>query len=766
MTLPDVLRGLAPFAHIPDAGLALLAADATIRELADADDVVRQHDVVSDLTVVISGTLAASAVDRLGVDRHIADIGPGQLAGDIQAGSRWTAPVTLRAKGATSIAVIPAAAFERFAGTDPGAALRLHEELRPHLERQRLVAAMHDSPAFEGVDPRLLAEIAAALEPVALYGGEVLFRQGDVGHAVYLLVSGRVAVIVTQDNATPRIVAELGAGEVIGEMAYLGGAPRSATVVAVRDTQLARIDKDPLDRLVERHPHAMLRLLSGRVVARVHDMSRGRRVDAPIVTIAVVPASPDVALDAIASKLAAALAESGPTAHVTSASVDAALGHAGFAQVPDRDSGRLVQWLARLEHEYRFVVYQADRDASPWTDRCLRQADRILLVADAGADPTPGEIETHLLARERFDRPRQTLVLVHPTGTTPSGTARWLGARATDRHLHVRLAEREDIARLSRFATGRTVGLVLGGGFARGLAHLGVLRALAELGIPVDAVGGASMGAMVGAQWVLGWDDQRIIGDTSRGLADSFDDMTLPFLAFKRGGKYSRLVRGFFGDARIEDMWLPYFCVSANLNRAELAVHTQGCVADAVLASTRAPGIFPPMVMRGELHVDGGLINNVPVDVMRSFVGDGAVIGVDVSPPHELHEVQDYGDDVSGWDALWSRFNPTRNRRVYRPSILLVLMRVIEFGGISYRRAKADMADVYISPEVLRFKRNEFGAAADIADAGYAAARVPLHRWLQDRGAREATTGGVPLDIGVTAEHAGLERSVTEAPPP
>jgi predicted acylesterase/phospholipase RssA len=469
-------------------------------------------------------------------------------------------------------------------------------------------------------------------------------------------------------------------------------------------------------------------------VARVHDMSRGRRVDAPIVTIAVVPASPDVSLAEAAEKLVAALAASGRAVLVTSASVDTALGRPGAAQVPDRDGGRLVQWLTRLESDYRYVVYQADRVASPWTERCLRQADRILLMADANADATPGEIETQLLARERLDRPRQTLVLVHKPATMPSDTARWLTARAYDRHLHVCLAEHAHVARLARFATGRTVGLVLGGGFARGLAHLGVLRALEELGIAVDAVGGASMGAMVGAQWVSGWNDERIIGDTSRGLADSFDDMTLPFLAFKRGGKYSRLVRGFFGESRIEDMWLPYFCVSANLNRAELAVHTRGRVADAVLASTRAPGIFPPMVMDGELHVDGGLINNVPVDVMRNFVGEGAVIGVDVSPPHELHEVTDYGEDVSGWDALWSRFNPTRRRRVYRPSILLVLMRVIEFGGISYRREKADMADVYIAPDVLRFKRNDFAAASAIADAGYLASREPLDRWRQAPG--------------------------------
>ena len=363
----------------------------------------------------------------------------------------------------------------------------------------------------------------------------------------------------------------------------------------------------------------------------------------------------------------------------------------GRRRCPTAMAARLVQWLARLESDYRYVVYEADRDASPWTERCLRQADRILLMADATADPAPGEIETHLLARERADRPRQTLVLLHRPGTsTPTGTARWLTARSYDRHLHVRLDQAEDVARMARFATGRTVGLVARWRVrtrprasrrharAEGDRHPGRCGRRREHGRDGRSPVGVGLGRA-----------ERIIHDTSRGLADSFDDMTLPFLAFKRGGKYSRLVRGFFGDTRIEDLWLPYFCVSANLNRAELADAHPGRLADAVLASTRAPGIFPPLVMGGELHVDGGLINNVPVDVMRTFSnGEGAVIGVDVSPPHELHEVKDYGDDVSGWEALWSRFNPTRRPRVYRPSILLVLMRVIEFGGISYRRAE------------------------------------------------------------------------------
>jgi predicted acylesterase/phospholipase RssA len=235
---------------------------------------------------------------------------------------------------------------------------------------------------------------------------------------------------------------------------------------------------------------------------------------------------------------------------------------------------------------------------------------------------------------------------------------------------------------------------------------------------------------MVGAQHLLGWEGERIIGEVAKAFEKSFDDMTIPFLSFKRGGKSSRIVQGFFGDHRIEDLWIPFFCTSANLNRADLKIHTRGSMATALLATTRAPGIFPPVVLDGELHVDGGLINNVPVDVMKTFSNQGFVIGVDVSPPHQLDRVADYGDDITGWQAIWHRFNPTREKRSYRPSLLIVLMRLIEFGGISYRVQAARYADVYISPDVLRFKRNEFAAAHEMAEVGYAASKVKLAEWL------------------------------------
>jgi len=156
----------------------------------------------------------------------------------------------------------------------------------------------------------------------------------------------------------------------------------------------------------------------------------------------------------------------------------------------------------------------------------------------------------------------------------------------------------------------------------------------------------------------------------------------------------------------------------------------EGPLAKAVLAATRAPGVFPPIVYDGELHVDGGIINNVPVDLMKTFNNEGIVVGVDVSPPHELNPVHDYGDEVSGWSAFWRRCNPFSKRRIYTPSILLVMIRTLEYTGISYKNLRIKQADMYMYPQLLRFKRTDFHLVEDIAQAGYDSAHENVSKWL------------------------------------
>ena len=730
--LTAFLRGFEPFDRLGATELRQLADQMTQLELEDGQTLFHQHGVCDELYVVIAGTLTVSTTDRHGRVHAIEAIGSTGLIGDMNLLSRSPVATTAQASGAVRVAALSQSGFDRFLSACPPGAFALIEALRPRMRQARLRAALYLSELFAELDLPALMDLETAFELVPLYGGEVLFTQGDPADSLYIVVSGRLRVVAVTAGGAETVLAELGAGETVGEMGVMSGEPRTATVYASRDTQLAKLSKAAVESVVGRHPHAMLSMLTSRLIARVRVMSQGGQRRTDVATIAVVPAGPGVDLDDVAAQLTAALSRLGSTMRVSSASADEHLGRPGIAQAHDRDAGGsgLLDWLAHQELGHRFVVYQADPILSPWTERCIRQADRVVLAAAAEGSAAPGEIESELLPPASRRRPPITLVLIHPdTVDAPSGTARWLEGRSLERHLHVRRTRAADYARVARFMTGRAVGLTLGGGFARGLAHLGVLRALQELDVPVDAIGGASMGAIIAGQWVLGRDSARIQRETSACFAASFDDMTLPFLSFKRGGKASRVIRQLFESVRIEDLWTPFFAVSANLNRAELAIHTSGPLADAVLASSRAPGIFPPVIIDGELHVDGGVINNVPVDVMRRFSDDGLVIGIDVSPPHELNHVANYGEDIPGWRAIWHRFNPTPEKRVYRPSLLLVLMRIIEFGGISYRREKAALADIYIAPDVRQFKRNDFQRAEQIVETGYQASHAALRDW-------------------------------------
>jgi NTE family protein/lysophospholipid hydrolase len=287
-----------------------------------------------------------------------------------------------------------------------------------------------------------------------------------------------------------------------------------------------------------------------------------------------------------------------------------------------------------------------------------------------------------------------------------------------------------DFARLARFLDDRSVGLALGGGFARGIGHIGVIRAMRELDIPIDMVGGTSMGAIIAAQCAFDWDHQKMLELTCQHSAKSMEhDYTLPVVSFLSGRKISQVLTAFGGNMDIEDMWLPYFCVSANLTRAEGKVHVSGNVARSVIASSRAPGIFPPVTWDNDLLVDGGLVDVVPSDVTRDFVGQGTVISVDVSPPVE-HGNVDFGLSFSGWEGLRRRLFSKAERI---PSLLELLMRTLDFGRTPAKRLH-HLADAYLTLPLGNFRYGDYRRGDEIAEIGYRFAFDYFEKWLASNG--------------------------------
>ena len=406
-----------------------------------------------------------------------------------------------------------------------------------------------------------LEELAKTVRWLTLPGGETLFRGGDPGESIYLVASGRLRV---SDGALER---EAARGDCVGELALLTGERRSATVVAVRDTELAELTRADFDRVAERYPAAILDL-ARLVAARLLGAGDNRDVP-PVSTIALVP-MPSVNLNEIAIVIRDALSTIGSTLHVSAARELVA------------DEQARTRWLNAQEFEHTFVLYEADEGLTSWTRCCIRQADRVLMFA---RPDSPRAIPGIPASSE--------LVLIHRAA--PVGTDRWPADAFACRH-HVLEDSREDLERVVRHVTGHAVGLVLSGGGARAFAQIGVVRALGEAGVPIDRVGGTSIGAVLGAQ-IAARNDWRRLVELHRGRWRN--DYTLPHLALLAGKRTRKGVEAWFGDTRIEDLWLPFFCVSTNLSSAEMVVHRQGVVRDAVRASMSVPGGASTIRSRG-----------------------------------------------------------------------------------------------------------------------------------------------------------------------
>lgn len=592
------------------------------------------------------------------------------------------------------------------------------------------------------LDAETLSDVAQAIEWLMLPGGETLFRQGGRSEGLFVVASGRLRVVLESEGGSAEVLAEVARGGHVGELSLLTGSPHSATVVALRDTELGRLGREDFERLLERHPRAMLGLVH--TLAAWLEQRHRRHASSRPATIAVLPLLSDDPsfARAFALELERAFAAGGTTLRLSPEELERRMGSGAHA-VPENDTrhGTITRWLNEQELQYRYVLYDASEGPPPWTQRCLRQADRVLVVARAGR-----------VARQRrtlvgvhqplagSERGRLELVLVHPAGTAlPRDTSGPLAMHPFVAHYHVREGVAADIHRVVRHVSGDAVGLVLSGGGARAFAHIGVAMALEEAGIPIDRVGGVSVGSVMAGQLALGHPASRL-AELNRGRWRM--DYTVPLLALLAGRRAAEATYAWFGDQQIEDLWLPFFCVSVSLTSSRLMVHRDGSLQQAVLASTAIPGVLPPIASNGQLLVDGALLNNLPVDVMRSL-GSGPVIAIDCSSAVDA-SLRPAADGLpSRWRLLLNLFR--RSGQGPAPNILRILQRstLVPSAGLS-KRLRAE-SDLYIAPPVGGFDFFDFKALDRIVEHSYRYAVEHLPEWKA-----QLRSGAPPEDDGAT----------------
>jgi NTE family protein len=580
----------------------------------------------------------------------------------------------------------------------------------------------HLRALFGAVDAATVERLRQRLDWLEISGGGTLMTEGEPGDAMYWTISGRLRAYVRADDGSQHVVREMGRGTSVGEMSLFTGEPRAATVVAIRDSVLVRLRKsDFADGLATSPELAMA--LTCQVIAHLRRDRSHLSVERPV-TIGIVPITGGVDQWDFAVRLARHLRPHGRVEIVDSAKATA--DHVGDGDGAG-DDRRMALLLDEIEAANDFVLLVGDREATSWSLRVGRHSDELLLLADALQPPVVHRIEEALLAqRAAHAEAAEILVLLHAADVRlPSGTRQWLDRRPVADHIHVRPALERDMARLARMQSRTGVGLVLAGGGARGLAHLGVYRALAEHGIEVDCVGGTSIGATM-AMCVASDQPPDVVTASARRafrVNPTGDFNLLPLLSLVKGKRLRRILRAgadevLGANADIEDLWKNYYCVASNYSQAQQHVFRRGNVVTALLASVAIPGALPPVVHDGDLLCDGGTFNNFPIDIMASRRGIGRVIGVDL----DFRRMRRLDiDDVPGsWTLLRDRLRPRKLRRYHLPSLTSLMLNAT----ILYSKSRQDEArrrtDLYFNPPLERIGLLEWAAFERIVDQGYA----------------------------------------------
>jgi NTE family protein len=563
-------------------------------------------------------------------------------------------------------------------------------------KRTRRLAAIE---AFKDLSASEHDELESRLQPIAIARGEILVRQGDAADALYLVMSGRFQVLL---EGRDKPISEIGPGSPVGEIAFFSGGLRTATVKAGRDSLVLRLTREDFERLAARSPSIWVTITSV-LARRLAETTSGEHVkrQARPRTIAICRAGAAPIPEAFLAKLREVFESNARTIVL-----DEVQSRPMFRNMALRDSEEGTRWFNELESRCDFVLYVAENELTQWSQKTVRQADLVLCVGQHGPGLPAAALEPSTLERFAVDlhQPGNVrLVMLHRNAGGITGTRAWLERRPwLSMHHHVALDSEPDYQRLFRFVNGTALGLVACGGGAFSAAHIGLYEALVEAGLEFDIMGGTSGGGAMTAAFALGADPDEIERRThdmfvTRG---ALRRLTWPRYSLLDHTELDQALALNFTSVDIEDLWIPYFALSTNLSRNASHCHRSGPLWEAVRATSAVPALLPPFfTAEGEMLVDGCLLDNVPVETMRSLKSGPNVV-IDFSLPRMDRYKVDYRALPSRSTLLrriWSRSG--RRGLPLAPTPQAVLMRSLM---LNRRELNGDLGheDILLSPRI------------------------------------------------------------------
>ncbi|MEO8400249.1 MAG: patatin-like phospholipase family protein [Gammaproteobacteria bacterium] len=570
---------------------------------------------------------------------------------------------------------------------------------------EALLNALKANKIFSSLDDRTRAEILPKFIQVELAPDEILFYQGDPSNGLFLLVSGKLGALLTSAAAETKMVGHIDSGEAVGESGALTGEHRSLTIKALTECILYKLSSRDFIDLCYQHPDVMFATIHP-IITRSRSLLQLLASDKNNKHILILPANKDISLEKFSEKLISFVTDYPNVVLISDY-------HTDFIR-PNIDLDELKNKITELEqgkkksHKILYLLQSCD---SPLARLCFKRADNVYIATISGSTPKiDNSVLEKIQSRRTHLRSDPSLIILHGESTvSPRHTANWLSITSFYMYHHLRIDVTKDYHRLLRFIRGKAVGVVLGGGGTRGWAHLGALKALREEKIPIDMIGGTSVGAIVAACYAIfeSYEDtyerfNRLV-EGSRGSI-SWRGLTWPVISVFDAKKFTQSQQDVFNDYCIEDLWLPYFCISSNLATNNEDVHRTGKLWEKTRASSSIPGIIPPMLLNEQLHLDGGLLNNLPVDVMRRFLGNKSkIIAIELnSYSTDKHKYQ-FPPVLTFKQALLAKLDFTRETYKF-PRFIDTFLRGLFIGSTGKSKQNSLNANIFVNLDLNKFR--------------------------------------------------------------
>ena len=566
---------------------------------------------------------------------------------------------------------------------------------------------------FPGLSDEDLGEVIESSSLQELDTGEFLIDQGSEAKAYFYLIKGRLRAVQEKHGKT-RILGDVGVGEPVGELAFFTQSKRMASVLAVRKSEVLVISQTSYETIVRHRPH-LSAITNKFIIERLRRNELETHKLAAPKNIAVLNLNPDEDLSGWTNDM---------EAYFEKQSVNLNVYDDGLPQ--NMETSEYFESLEENEGINLLVIDETDLE---WSSNCCIYSDLIVVASRFERDKTLTVLEQKLdIYRTGVLRKKVYLLLLHEENAKqPEHTSKWLSPRAVDLHIHVRKNHSGDIGRFCRIISNKAVGLVLGGGGAKGFAHIGVVKALVEKGIPIDIIGGTSAGALYGM--TMAYTDfnmgqvEQICDDSVKGKILS-NDLSVPMLSIMSGKKLTRFIKRIYGQRDIEDIWTTAFCVSTNFSKAEMAVHERGKLWRRIRASISIPGIFPPVVIDKYLHVDGAVMDNLPIEPMYKFPVS-QIFAISLSGVVERKT--NYDDAPTSRQVLASKILGKKKYKI--PGIASIIINSLTLSSVQKQKETRNKVSNYLELDLKGVSFLDNKKWKDIAQKGY----FQTIDWLEKR---------------------------------